>query len=383
MEHGPLRDAYLASHDAHYNTNAQVSSPARASTNPLETPAERIRWAFEKKGLTQSAAAASLRIARPTLYRWLRDGGHNIREDDLSRIALLIEEDPAWLRYGERQRSGSAAGSDDFKRLPADRKRRLQASLLFAEASVSLRRRAYGPEAIAFFKLELRRWIAEGWEPIVIQVAKEEAVSPQRWPAWAGRHGTEFPVETQIRIIAAALDSVKELEEGTLGPPAAAEPVDSQPATLLYRERSREHRVTLHRLPDGSFDVDCSCEEFWKRRTCWRSSAALSLAHRSRLCERAIERWGAEIAKAGQYPLFKLERLLVEVEPLRVTGAVAGHRWSVDYLQHFDEQYQCVVTWDEPEGTCSCGDPECLYLAGALLVFREILDAKATLRKRL
>jgi transcriptional regulator with XRE-family HTH domain len=98
-----------------------------------ETMGERIQAALDRCGLSQSEAAKRLGLVRNTIGLWVN--GADIPERQLARVAELVGETPAWLRYGvrdareegiERYVTGYERALDDVRDVVGDAIDRLQ-----------------------------------------------------------------------------------------------------------------------------------------------------------------------------------------------------------------------------------------------------------------
>lgn len=90
--------------------------------SPARTMGERIAEALSGAGISQSAAAKRIGVARPTLNRWVKQDVP-VGEPNLAELAKLTGVRVAWLRYGE---GGRCAATDSPhppfapRRLPAE-----------------------------------------------------------------------------------------------------------------------------------------------------------------------------------------------------------------------------------------------------------------------
>ncbi len=69
---------------------------------------DRLRWAREQAGLTQTHVARMLKCHRPTISQ-IEAGQRVVRPDEIARFASLYGVKEAWIIHGE---SGLGAGQD-------------------------------------------------------------------------------------------------------------------------------------------------------------------------------------------------------------------------------------------------------------------------------
>lgn len=67
-----------------------------------QSPAQRIRDARERRGLTQAALAAQLGVARPMIAQW-ETGTRNPWISTLKRLATALDVSYEWLAFGEER----------------------------------------------------------------------------------------------------------------------------------------------------------------------------------------------------------------------------------------------------------------------------------------
>jgi len=73
--------------------------PNNDETNPTAI-GERLRWAREQAGLTQTQIARMLNYHRPTISQ-IEAGQRGVRPDEIARFALLYSVQEAWIIHGE------------------------------------------------------------------------------------------------------------------------------------------------------------------------------------------------------------------------------------------------------------------------------------------
>jgi transcriptional regulator with XRE-family HTH domain len=73
-----------------------------AKNNPAMPSAvgERLRWAREQAGLTQTQVAKKLRYHRPTISQ-IEAGQRVVRPDEIARLALLYGVQDTWIIQGD------------------------------------------------------------------------------------------------------------------------------------------------------------------------------------------------------------------------------------------------------------------------------------------
>jgi transcriptional regulator with XRE-family HTH domain len=81
--------------------------PKNDETHPVAI-GERLRWAREQAGLTQSQIARMLKYHRPTISQ-IEAGQRGVRPDEIARFATLYCVQEAWIIHGE---TGIAANQD-------------------------------------------------------------------------------------------------------------------------------------------------------------------------------------------------------------------------------------------------------------------------------
>ena len=77
---------------------------------------ERLRWAREQAGLTQTQIARLLNYHRPTISQ-IEAGQRVVRPDEIARFASLYGVEETWIIHGDKQPGGQPGGEGRNQRV--------------------------------------------------------------------------------------------------------------------------------------------------------------------------------------------------------------------------------------------------------------------------
>lgn len=91
-----------------------MAQQVESSAAIREAVAARIRATMQRRGLTGAALARHLGVSQPTVHAWV-NGAHGLRRQNIRRLAVELEVDPAWLEFGaDREAEARAADAKEL-----------------------------------------------------------------------------------------------------------------------------------------------------------------------------------------------------------------------------------------------------------------------------
>src|SRR5687767_20323 len=101
-----------------------IAATRSTSTPAGKTLAERIKQAREAAGLSQAALATAIGTTSLAISTWER-GLYAPTDENLVRVAAVLDKSPAWLRYGVVP-TPEGMNTEKFERMASEEAERLR-----------------------------------------------------------------------------------------------------------------------------------------------------------------------------------------------------------------------------------------------------------------